>query len=1165
MPQPPQHFPVKLKFAGVDLRSAVDQLGPGRFRAAVNVKPTIEGALQTREGTVQAGTTGTAYPITSLAYLNDPVNSRNILLALANGGIYNPATASLLDVGYGADPFTTVNYRATGTSAAFAIIASVTRMSKFDSTGNRTQLGITPPGFANSTPIQTYTPFPNFVMIEQFNNNSSGYFSYPVGIGNNSVAASFANGVTAKNTLALQIQTASPLPSGYGDVTRVVPLNLTSINGTPSTDGDYFHLWFNVDNPASIQEVRLQFDVDPNSITMGAFNSNSFTQNFYWASISGAALQQIINNTQTTLATRAAALAAAQTSVAPFPTGYTPTVSPVQSDQTFATQVYPGLIQWTELKIPRSQFTRAGSDSSLGWATVQGFSITIIPTQYTQPVITLNDLYYYGSYPPDSTYGDFGYDYRMTYKSSATLSESNGGTIQLGAAGSDNLGLGPDYSGTSLASVVPINGGNGYVPSDVLNIGGGNNGQVVVVVAPGGKVETVQIYSAGYNYTVTPTANTTGGSGNGCVVAIPEIGYGLPVQRNPVIFSGPPLSTDPQVDTQCFYRRGGVLEDDWRLVAQQTNLAAANPVTAANQNGNTCFLTTQYPHQFLLGQGVEVASVWDTPSNPYVIVTAVGNNTSSNVFQYQVQSSQGNFTPGGQVTAIDMLSDTDIASASTVPQTNDVPVTTIAANGTTVYAQPLPFIWGPFNGTTLFGCGDPNRPGFVYWCNPGNPDGWSSIQNVEVTQPSDPLQNGFFWGGSPWVFSQNKLYQLVPAQVGVGQYQPVLTACNNGLYCRWGLAAGPDTPAVWYVASDGIYEIEPGSTPTCITDDDLYPLFNGLTVEGNAPINWNVETAIRLAYFNEEVWFTFQDIFGAQQVWIYERSQSWVYDRPKRRWRQATYFFGPGCIYPQPQVPNVSTKSNYLLLGGFNGMVYAQDNGYPQQYTDAGTPFNCKILTGAYDFEDPQQWKEFHSIVLDFLANGASITPTALYNDENTSVALAAVTAGASRSQQDMSLSDTYARSFSYQLAWAAAVAVTINGFEIVWRPDELPVVHAEVPANAFDMPGYGHVYDGYIGLRSNSDVKVTVTTEDPNGYAPAVITIPSTAGARQRVYLQFSTNKSRNFRVSLDAVPVSSGGGGSPITFTSYPFRVYPEDSYINFMAWGAIQPAAIPLAFKA
>jgi hypothetical protein len=1144
MPKEPQHFPVKIKFAGVDLRAAVDQLGPGRFRAAKNLKPIIEGALRSREGTIlYNGAPLPQLPVHSLFYLNDPVNSAKILMAGGNNSVYNVATQALLDSGYSGNPLSEVDYRTSGSSSAYAIVGDSLRMSKFTSAGVRTQLGITPP-----VAISTYTPFPNIVGIDKF--TADGLYTYH-SFASHTAGTTFANGVTAKNVSALQVQTGSPLPTGFSNLTRVLPMDFTNINGVPSTDGDYFHLWLNVDNSASIQEIRILFDVDPASITGGQFNSESFLMNFYWVSIAGSALTGVVNTSQTTLAARAAALAQAQTTVAQFPPGFTPGISPVNQNTAYSTQLYPGSIQWTELKIPRSQFTRSGSSGTLDWSTVQGFSITIIPTQYTQPVVTLNDFYYFGGFGPDSTYGDSGYDYRMTYKSSVTMDESNGGTIQNGAPGSNNDSLGPDYSGTSLAQVSVLNGGNNYVTGDILNVSGGNNGQIVAVRTAAGAVEIAQIYSAGWGYTANNNVPTTGGSGdNNCTLAIYGVGNGLPVQRNPVFFNSPPFSANPEMDTQCFYRRGGTLADDWRLVAQQSN-PSPNSVTAASVSGTVATITTAIKHQFIIGQGVALASVWSAPTgSSQVIVTAVPTPTT---FTYTVNGSQGAFTPGGNCYACDLSSDTDIASESTVPLNNDVPVTTINSSGTTVYAQPVAFLWGPFNGNTIFGI-DHLRPGFVVWCNPGNPDGWSSLNNVEVTQPSDPLQNGFYWGGQPWVFSQRKLYQLTPAQVGANQYIPSETPCDHGLAARWGLAGGPSTPAVWFVAKDGVWEIEPGSAPTNITDDDLYPLFHGNTVEGNAPIDFTQEAKIRLAYFSQEVWFTFQDTLRAQQVWIYERAQSWVYDRPKRRWRQASYPWGPLCIYPMPlefqqgQL-NVAGSSNILLFGGNDGNVYKQDPN-DATFTDNGTAISCLMRTGAFDFEDPQQWKEFVSVVLDYIGNGASITPTALYNDEATSVALPAVTGGANRAQQDMTLSDTYARSFSFQLAWAASVAVTIEGFEIAWRPDEMPVTHTEVPANAFDMPGYGHLYDGYITLRSNDVVNVNFYTEDPNGYAPAQIQVASTGGQRQRIYLQCGPNKSRNFRVSLDSASTT-------------PFRVYAEDSYINIMPWGAITPTPVQLPF--
>src|SRR5208282_4453668 len=112
MPTPPSHFPVKFKFSGVDMRAAVDQLGPGRFRVAKNVKPTAEGSLTVREGTIALNASPLAeLSVFTLSYLADPVNNKNILIAGAGESLYNLELVSEIDTGYSGDPLTEVDYR----------------------------------------------------------------------------------------------------------------------------------------------------------------------------------------------------------------------------------------------------------------------------------------------------------------------------------------------------------------------------------------------------------------------------------------------------------------------------------------------------------------------------------------------------------------------------------------------------------------------------------------------------------------------------------------------------------------------------------------------------------------------------------------------------------------------------------------------------------------------------------------------------------------------------------------------------------------------------------------------------------------------------------------------------------------------------------------------
>jgi hypothetical protein len=454
-----------------------------------------------------------------------------------------------------------------------------------------------------------------------------------------------------------------------------------------------------------------------------------------------------------------------------------------------------------------------------------------------------------------------------------------------------------------------------------------------------------------------------------------------------------------------------------------------------------------------------------------------------------------------------------------------VPVTTVDAAGDTVYGQPIPFIWGPYNGTVIFGCGDPNQPGYLYWSDGTKPGSWAAINNVEVSQPSDPLQNGCIWNSQPWAFTKERLYAIYPAPIGSNSFVALDSMAGKGLAARWAIAASPDTPAIFFVGKDAVYATQGGPAQS-LTENDLWPLFHGETVEGNAPIDFTQETRIRLVYADQYLYFTFQDTLGAIQTWQFHTT--------KNRWSgPLEYPFGPGVIYNQPGSTSV------LLLGGSDGVTYEQS------YTavdDAGAAIACQMRTGSGDDRDPEASKEYVSVTLDMDCAAASIVPTALFDDEQTLVALAAQT-GVGRKQFNLSLSDRYSRSFGLDLSWTAAAAVILYGFELMWRPDEIPVVHVQTPANSFGMPGYGHLYDGYLGIRSDDDVTLTIETTD--GIAPAAIVVPSTGGVRKKVYLQFSPNKARMIRVKVDSA--------------TSRFRIYREDSYVNLLPWGGGAPQEV------
>ena len=66
----------------------------------------------------------------------------------------------------------------------------------------------------------------------------------------------------------------------------------------------------------------------------------------------------------------------------------------------------------------------------------------------------------------------------------------------------------------------------------------------------------------------------------------------------------------------------------------------------------------------------------------------------------------------------------------------------------TLAQQPLPYMFGPTDNINfIFAVGDPLRPGTLYWCKGSNLDSAPDTNQLEVTDPSEPLVNGAMSGG----------------------------------------------------------------------------------------------------------------------------------------------------------------------------------------------------------------------------------------------------------------------------------------------------------------------------------------------------------------------------------------------------------------------------------
>lgn len=155
-------------------------------------------------------------------------------------------------------------------------------------------------------------------------------------------------------------------------------------------------------------------------------------------------------------------------------------------------------------------------------------------------------------------------------------------------------------------------------------------------------------------------------------------------------------------------------------------------------------------------------------------------------------------------------------------------------------AQPLPYVWGPTDNVNYaFAVGDSLRPGTLYWCKGSNLDSAPDTNQLDVTDPSEPLVNGAISGGRgvlfsikrAWIITQN--YNATSTATGTTGliWNVQETSINRGLFIPRCLAV-EGGGNVFFRVDDGIHVSPGGLNSKSITDDVLYSLFSH---EGSVP------------------------------------------------------------------------------------------------------------------------------------------------------------------------------------------------------------------------------------------------------------------------------------------------------------------------------------------
>ena len=1151
MSQPLLPFQFKFENAGLMLKRPTDLVPRGQYVILKNFYTTREGALRPRFGTVKVNSAALAQTnIHSLGYLNDPVavvasglvtvsnfgvvwetgdlfvpgrawvgktinivggpqpiasvpTTTALTLTTSVGGTYADApyqvlgaslllagafrylyrldTSAEIDNGYSGNPLSMVPYRMNNSSSPYMIVGDSAQMRLIASGGVAAKLGLSAP----SLPVSSFVlpASASETLIDNFDVDS---YTYGGAISSHTVAASFPNGVVAIDTDALQVVVGTnDITSAWFKLADTVNLNL--LGSLPATDSDLITFWFNCDNLANLDILELYF-----------YLGSTTTDYFFYPVLA--------SNISVGSAT-----------------------------------------SWFQVQIPRGSFTRYGANNLLDWSSVTSYDV-FIGALGVPLTCTFDDMYLQRIQGPNSSVG-VGYDWRVTDYDSTTGSEGNPSPLQANAPPSGEgtlvtespVILIPPASTNARCNYRRFYRRGGSLGSTWQQLGSIQNipaAAITTIVVNGTGLATITT-SAAHNFPNGASVYIGTGNGivSGCILSgisglyTPSITAGqLYAQGTLVTITAQYLSAAPfnpaggTVNSYVFCNSGTGIYYSSSSIPTTAGDAYIGEVQTFNSGGGG------------LGHGgVFGVTILDQALSGLFGYFQSITVTAPTIFTVPYVGSAHTYS-GGTATLgfLDIYNDQQIASAATLSLTNDVPVTTVNSSGVTVYEQPLQRIWGPYMGTVIFGCQDPNRPGYLYWCNAGNPDGWSSINNVEVTQPSDPLQNGFYWGGLCWVFSKENLFPIYPAQLGIpNQYQPVPSPCGRGLaYSDMAFAAGPDTPAIWGLGKDCIFETS-GGPSVSITDDDLWPIFHGLASGPYMPIDFTQTNMLRMAYRDEELMFQYQDTQGNIQVLAYHHT--------RRRWRQATYAFGPLCLYSQPEgIPatlpgnEVAGVGNILLLGGRDGFCYQES---PAAGGDAGTAIACQVRSGSYDMGLALRAKEFVHFILDADPQAAAVSVSLLYNDQAVSSGPQCgpfVASGTGRQPFPFGLNDYYGLNVMVDIQVTTVAAPVLYGFEVNYRVDRLSMVHTEVPEDSLGIDGFKHVYDGYITVRSNGIVNVILLADGVQ--IGSTIAVPSTAGQKVKTLLQFPANKFKLLRRILSGTT---------------PFQVYAEDSVLHAGGW--------------
>jgi hypothetical protein len=544
-----------------------------------------------------------------------------------------------------------------------------------------------------------------------------------------------------------------------------------------------------------------------------------------------------------------------------------------------------------------------------------------------------------------------------------------------------------------------------------------------------------------------------------------------------------PCSDDPQVTKIRIYRLGGVLPNDWRLVKTIANTFGAGATTTSTTD-------TEADSDVALNDKGDT-----TKKAPFPISEADGTTTEDVLIPRSFGPFQGRFV---------------FYTALTKEQaTNGTGASTYRAPGASIGKSTLK--------TVSTGA----STSYVWWTNLNDPFRVDpELGFTEVGGVDEELFGGFIFSAFPFVYSRDAFYAL---DYGGPDARPIFTArklpFGMGAY---EIAVAPDS--VYFANDKGIWRSDMNASLESITDETLYPLFHGDSINSMSAIStvtlWYAEPFLFMRTAAGDM-MVFDTIKGRWWKWA-QGDLGTSQHEPLAAWRDPVSrktYLGP------------SSKEN----SGSEGLEvweFANTRGGTGE-----TSFAVSARSNSWDAAVPHTEKLFGVLMVDFDPDGADITIIPYYDTESTAGTTLTTDTDADtngRRVKTFDLGDVYAKNIAFDFGWTETATKNpkIYKITVLYRADEEEIVHWESPEDAFGHEGYFHLRDGYFDIRSNAAVTLKLTVDGTEH----TYTLASTSGARRKVYQEFAAVRAKVIKLELDS---------------SATFRFYSDTSTLYAKPW--------------